>query len=179
MTRMPPPEFSRLVKLDMIGTQGSSTEIAAAPDERAALADRFALQAIDRLAAEYVLAREPAGLIARGRLIADIVQSCVATGAPVPESIDERFVIRFERDAVDYAPDAEIELSEEDCDVVFFSGDRIDMGEAIAETLSLAMNPYPRSVDAERALKDAGVLSEEDASPFAKLKEIGGKDRAP
>lgn len=175
MTGASAPEFSRPVKLDSIGAQGSSVVITAEPDERIALAGRFALQSIDSLAADYAIAREQGGIIARGRLRADIVQSCIATGAPVPEQIDEPFVIRFERDEAAHAPDAEIELKEEECDVVFFSGDRIDMGEAVAETLSLAINPYPRSADADRALKEAGVLSEEDASPFAQLREWASK----
>lgn len=175
MTDMPSPEFSRLVKLDAIGEKGSPVEIAADADERAALARRFALEAIERLTANYAITREEGCLMARGRLTADIVQSCIATGAPVPESLDEPFVIRFEREDQSRAPDAEIELSEQDCDIVFFSGDRIDMGEAIAETLALAMNPYPRSADADLALREAGVLGEEDASPFAKLREMTRK----
>src|SRR3546814_12228746 len=78
-------------------------------------------------------------IIANGRIMADLVQACVATAAPVPEKIDEAFTIQFERESTDYDPDTEIELSSDDCDVIFFSGDRIDMGEAVAETLSLLM----------------------------------------
>lgn len=175
MTQPPQPEFSRPVKLDCIGASGGPTRISAEPEERAALARRFALQSIEALSAEYVLSREQPGIMARGRMKAEIVQSCVATGGPVAESIDEPFVIRFEREETEAAPDAEIELSAEDCDVIFFSGDRIDMGEAIAETLSLAMDPYPRSADADRSLREAGVVSEEEAGPFARLRELTRK----
>src|SRR3546814_9785572 len=102
--------------------------------------------------------------------MADLGQAGVATAAPVPEKIDEAFTIQFERESTDYDPDTEIELSSDDCDVIFFSGDRIDMGEAVAETLSLLMNPYPRAPEADRLLREAGVLSEEEAGPFAKLR---------
>ena len=44
-----------------------------------------------------------------------------------------------------------------------------------ADTLALSLDPYPRSPNAEAALKDAGVLSEEEASPFAALAALKGQ----
>nr|MBA2771279.1 DUF177 domain-containing protein [Sphingomonas sp.] len=73
---------------------------------------------------------------------------------------------------VEGAPDEEIELGPEDCDTVFYDAQAIDLGEAIADTLALAMQPYPRSPDAEDRLKQAGVLSEAEASPFAALAKL-------
>jgi uncharacterized metal-binding protein YceD (DUF177 family) len=67
------------------------------------------------------------------------------------------------------SPDEEIELGETDCDVVFYDGAVIDLGSAIADTLALSLDPYPRSASADAALKEAGVLTEADASPFAAL----------
>ena len=67
------------------------------------------------------------------------------------------------------APDEEIELGAEDCDTVFYDGAQIALGGAIADTLALSIDPYPRSAGAEVALKEAGVLSEEQAGPFAAL----------
>ena len=67
-----------------------------------------------------------------------------------------------------------LELSELDCDMLPHDGKTIDLGEAIAETLALALDPYPRSADAEARLRAAGVIDEEAAraagSPFAGLK---------
>ena len=57
-------------------------------------------------------------------------------------------------------PDEEIELGPDDCDVVFYDGQAIDLGEAIADTLALAMQPYPRSPGAEAALKQAKTHGE-------------------
>ena len=51
----------------------------------------------------------------------------------------------------------EIELSEDDCDTVFYTGGAIDLGEAAAETLALALDPFPRSPGAAAALREAGV----------------------
>jgi uncharacterized metal-binding protein YceD (DUF177 family) len=66
-------------------------------------------------------------------------------------------------------PDDEIELGAADCDVVFYDGAVIDLGSAIADSLALSIDPYPRSASADAALKEAGVLTEEQASPFAVL----------
>lgn len=170
-----PPEFSRFESLDKLGRSSKPVRIEATVEECAALARRFRLLALDRLAAEYVLVKEGQGVIANGRIEADLTQSCVASGAPVPEQLDEPFAIRFEREPGEHAPDEEIELSADDCDIIFFSGDRIDMGEAVAETLSLSMNPYPRAAEADRLLRKAGVISEEEAGPFAKLRQLTKK----
>jgi len=39
----------------------------------------------------------------------------------------------------------------------------------VADTLALALDPFPRGPNADVALKAAGVLSEEQAGPFAAL----------
>jgi uncharacterized metal-binding protein YceD (DUF177 family) len=70
------------------------------------------------------------------------------------------------------SPDEEIELGEKDCDTVFYDGAAIDLGGAIADTLALSIDPYPRSAGADAALKEAGVLSEQQASPFAVLAKL-------
>jgi hypothetical protein len=41
--------------------------------------------------------------------------------------------------------------------------------------LALVLDPYPRGPDAEAALKAAGVLSEEQAGPFAALAKLKGQ----
>ena len=65
-----------------------------------------------------------------------------------------------------------MELGERDLDVVFHDGSAIDLGSALADTLALSLNPYPRSAGADAALKEAGVLTEEQASPFAVLAKL-------
>ena len=49
--------------------------------------------------------------------------------------------------------------------MVFHDGAAIDLGSAIADTLALSLDPYPRSAGADAALKEAGVLSEERSQP--------------
>ena len=96
------------------------------------------------------------------------------TGEPVPAHIDEPFDIIFAPEPEQARPDEEVELGAGDCDVVFHDGSSIDLGAAIADTLALALDPYPRSAGAEAALKDAGIVDEQQAGPFAALAALKG-----
>lgn len=168
----PAPEFSRVVRIDQLGRYADKVTIVAEEGERAALAKRFGLSSLDRLEADYALSQEEGAIMARGQMRATLAQPCVATGTPVPEEIDAPFTLRFvPESAVDVE---EIELDADDCDTIGYSGEAIDMGEAVAETMALAMQPYPRAPDADRILREAGVLSEEQASPFAALLALKG-----
>jgi len=177
MTTEPAPEFSRPVRADQIDRAAETTTIAAKAHERAALAKRFGLISLDRLEADYSLTRQGNALLARGRVRAALAQPCAATEVPVPETIDTDFTLRFvpERDAA--TEGEEIELDVEDCDIIPYDGLSLDMGEAVAETMALAMAPYPRAPNADAILRAAGVLTEEQASPFAALLAL--KDKTP
>ena len=142
--------------------------------ERAAVAQRLDLLGLKRLEATLTLQREGDKVRAEGRLRASVTQACVATGDPVPATVDEPISLLFMPEPKG-TPDEEVELSGEDLDVIFHDGREIDLGAAIADELSLALDPYPRSAGAENALKEAGVLSEEQAGPFAALAALKGK----
>jgi uncharacterized metal-binding protein YceD (DUF177 family) len=172
-------EFSREFRIDTIGGAPRGVTIDANGSERAALAARFRLEAIHALAAEAVLTRDGETVVAKGRVTASVVQSCVATSEPVPEDVAEDFAIEFRPHVRADSGEEEIELSEGELDVVFYDGAAVDLGEAVAETVSLALNPFPRSAKADEALREAGVKSEEEAkaeaSPFAGLAVLKGK----
>lgn len=164
-------DFAHRLRLDSIGA-GQRLDLVADESERKAIAERLRLASLERLDAHAVLERDGAEVRARGRVRAALEQSCIATGEPVGEHVDEAFDIRFLPAPVEATPDEEIELGPQDCEIVFYDGQAIDLGEAIADTLALAMQPYPRSPDAEEALKQAGVVSEAEAGPFAALAKL-------
>lgn len=166
------PEFSRTERVDGVGERERVVELSAKPDERAALAKRFDLLSVDRLEARFALRREAAGVTARGRVLAEVVQACSVTGEPVPARVDEAAELLFVPELDGRGAD-EVELSADALDVVPFEGGRIDLGEAAAETMALALDPFPRSPAAAGALREAGVLSEEDARPAGKLAGLG------
>jgi uncharacterized metal-binding protein YceD (DUF177 family) len=160
--------FAHRLRLDQI-RDGERLDLVADESEREAIARRLGLGAIGRLEAHVALSRTGDVVRTQGRLLASLDQSCVVTGDPVAAHVDEPFALLFTPEPAAGGPDEEIELGEADCDVVFHDGAAIDLGGAIADTLALSLDPYPRSAGAEAALKEAGVLSEEQASPFAVL----------
>jgi uncharacterized metal-binding protein YceD (DUF177 family) len=160
--------FAHQLRLDQI-RDGARLDLSADESERQEIAGRLGLPALDRLEAHVTLSRSGEMVRAEGRVLAALDQDCVVTGDPVRAHVDEPFAILFVREPPDHAPDEEIELGAADCDTVFYDGSAIDLGGAIADTLALSLDPYPRSAGAEAALREAGVFTEQQAGPFAVL----------
>lgn len=176
MTDMPPmkPEFSRVE--DIRQADGRTITLTADEAERAALSRRFAIVRIDRLEAEVTLDRDGEAVTANGRLRADIVQSCAVSAEDLPVSVNEPLAFRFVPASADHRPDEEIELDAGDCDEIEFTGTAFDVGEAVAQSLALAIDPFATGPQAEEARRKAGLLGEGAAGPFAALAALK-KDR--
>lgn len=167
--------FSDPLPLNQI-RDGERVELVAAQGDRRQIAERLGLGSLERLEAHAALSRDGERVRARGRLKAALTQACVVTGEPLATHADEPFDILFLPQPQQGKPDEEVELSEADCDVVFHDGAAIDLGEAVADTLGLSLDPYPRSAGADAVLKEAGVLSEAEAGPFAALAQLKKSD---
>ncbi|MDB5681141.1 MAG: hypothetical protein JWO16_946 [Sphingomonas bacterium] len=165
-------EFSRAELVDTIG-EPRTVAIVADEAERAALAKRFDLIGIDRLAGDFTIRRDAAGITVEGRVTAGLAQACSVTGDALPATIDEPVALRFV--AASEAAAEEVELDDGDLDVIPYDGGAIDLGEVAAETMALALDPFPRGPGAESVLKAAGVISEEEAKPLGAL--AGLKDK--
>jgi uncharacterized metal-binding protein YceD (DUF177 family) len=170
---MTAPEFSRTVRIDTIGETPRRLHVEAEEVERINLARRFGLVAIGRLAADLSLSGNAEEVAMNGILSAKVVQTCVATGAPIEVKLDLPFSLLFKPQIDAVSPEEEIELGENELDVVFYDSSAIDVGEAVAETLLLNLDPYPRSPDAEEALREAGVKSEDEVRPLGALSGLG------
>ena len=162
-------EFSHIVKLSEVGNHSRNIHLAADEAERSGLITRFDLAALDSLEADISLNNEAAGVVALGRFTARLAQYCIASNDPVPAVLDEPIHIRFIAEPTD---GGEFELEADDCETMFHDGQTIDLGEAVAQSLGLALDPYPRSQDAEKILKAAGVKSEEEAAPLGALASL-------
>jgi len=167
------PEFSRPVDRERIGD--GARRIEADAREREALARRFGLVSIAKLEADLSLSVEGTVIGAAGRMRADIVQSCAVSGEDLPVHIDEPVALRFVPEA-SRQPDEEVELSEEDCDEIEYSGTQFDLGEAIAQSLVLAIDPFATGPDADRVRKEKGLLDEAASGPFAALAALKKRD---
>jgi uncharacterized metal-binding protein YceD (DUF177 family) len=166
-------DFAHRLPLDQI-RDGDRIDLCATEQERAAVAERLGLLSLDRLEAHAMLTRDGQKITASGRLKAALEQACVATGDACPAHVDEPFQLVFLPEPRTGA-DEEVELGGPDLDTVFHDGSAIDLGSAIGDTLALALDPYPRSAGADAALKEAGVLTEDEASPFAALAALKEK----
>ncbi len=149
-------EFSHIITLADLKKQQAPITLKASLEQCSLLAIRFDLPAIHGLSATVEMQDNPIRI--RGRLSAQIEQSCVATGEHIKNNIDEDIAINFIAAPKD---SDEIELEDEDCETIFHNGRDIDIGEAIAQSLYLAIDPFPRSQNSDQILKQAGVISEE------------------
>lgn len=161
------PEFSRLVEVRRLSEQRLT--LTANREERAALARRFALVSIERLEADLSLTRHGETVAATGRLAAEIVQSCAVSGEPLTVVVEEPIELRFVPARHAHRPDEEIELDAEDCDEIEYTGSSVDVGEAVAQSLALAIDPYATGPQAEAARAAHGLLGQQAAGPFAAL----------
>lgn len=166
---LPPSELTRMIKARPL--PAGAVVIEASEAERAALALRFGLGAVESLRAEVMLEQKPRAIRATGRLRAAIMQPCAISGEDFPVTIDEPVDLRFIEDNQRPAtPDEEIELEADDCDELEFAGDMFDLGEAVAQTLGLAIDPYAEGPGADAARAAAGIVQEgEQLGPLADL----------
>jgi uncharacterized metal-binding protein YceD (DUF177 family) len=172
---MSAPEFSRTLRVETLGERPRALSIEAEEVERINLARRFGLIGIGRLAADLELRRQGVEIAMEGMLFASVTQACVATGAGLDAAIEAPFNLVFRPQPDPAERDEEVELGAAELDVVFYDAAAIDLGEAVAETLLLNLEPYPRAPGAEAALKAAGVRSEEEAGPFGALAGLRDK----
>ncbi len=158
------PEFSRVVRAHDIGTAARHESLEAKPAERAGVAARFDLLALDRLTAELTVVRDAGGIRVSGRFAAAGAQACVVSAEPVAFALDEPVDLRFS----EAVPEGEeIELGDSDLDVVLLDSDYLDLGEAIAQSLGLALDPYPRAPAEARAAAERLLISEAEAAAIA------------
>lgn len=144
---------------------------------RERLAARFGLAAIESLSADLEAWRADAGVSVEGVLVASVVQYCAVSGAPVAARIEERIAVRFLPQQPPVAE--EIELAKDELDILPLLDGAVDLGELVAQSLYLALDPYPlaagevveearRRLDRGRSKRDSG--DDAAVSPFARLK---------
>lgn len=165
---MTDPEFS--CPIDVRHADGAQMHLSANEKQRAALAKRFELVRIDRLQAEISLACEGPIVSATGRMEAQFVQSCAVSAEELAASANEAIDLRFVPSMMDTKAEEEIELEAEDLDEIEYDGQSIDLGEAVAQTLALAIDPFATGPQADQARSLFKKASESPFSALASLK---------
>lgn len=171
------PEFSRPIALDRIGLKEKAYEIEANEAECAALAARLGVPAVKNLVATIRLRLTGGGKIVRlsGHIRSELTQICVVTLEPMGSVVEEDFSRLYSVDAGDEMAEVVIEVDEDTPDPV--EDGHIDMGDAAAEHLALAMDPFPRSPGAAfDAPPEEPPEPEVKPSPFAALAGLAKKE---
>lgn len=157
-------EFARLLTLDHVPAGGQSFLLIASAGERAALAERFGLLDLLSLTGELQLRPAAEGrVLVTGRLVAEVEQACVVSLEPVRQRVEEEIAWRLLPDGMEPSD------GDDDPDDIPAEGGAVDLGEALAQQLSLALDPYPRAPGAKLP-PEAG---DGDAhGPFAALAKL-------
>jgi uncharacterized metal-binding protein YceD (DUF177 family) len=167
------PEFSRHQILTDPPQAGVEDRLEASPAECAALAERFGIEALKHFSARFTRKPYPGGgLLISGRLKAEPVQLCIVSLEPVTERLDKPFTL------VVLPPDGTLSEDPDGPDEIQADATgHFDLGEALAEELSLSLNPYPRQAGAHLPLPPEEAAEAAEApprNPFAKLAALRG-----
>ena len=172
------PEFSRPFAIDRISREGSVLALDATDEERRRLAERFGLLALERLTAELTVTRGASGIPirVRGRLTAAVVQECVVSLEPVPSKIKELIDIEYSP-ASDDGEEEIFHLDQPEPPEPLV-GDSLELGELVAQHLSVALDPYPRKAGLAPLEWGGGQMEKdgkEAAGPFSVLAQLRKK----
>ena len=172
----PRPEFSRPLPLERLSGGDIGCEISANAQERAALARRFDLVALDRLTAELRVTRAGARgpIRVSGHLEAEVTQTCVVSLEPVRNRVEEDFSQLYTLDpAAAEAREVAVEPDQDETTLEPLGPEGLDLGEAVAQQLALALDPYPRAPGAKPPVDLAEPEAETPAErPFDALRAL-------
>ena len=163
------------IRLDSMPTTGRDLALTVDKDEREHIAEELEVTSIDRLQVKLHAVRFRGGIRVTGRLEAIVVQPSVISFEPVTqeigEPVDRIFLPGGEKQYAGPA-DAEIFVDLEGDDLPdHFEGNEADLTDLIVETLSLAIDPYPRAPGESLGELGSDGL-EDEVNPFASLKKL-------
>lgn len=177
------PNLSLILRASTLEKKPKKFSLVANEADKAALIERFDLVSLDQLSADLEVRNNGAnkGVLIEGSLKAKFAQRCVASLAEIPETMDTAF------DLLLVDPEMALRMDEEESyldpdapDYDALEGDDIDVGEIVAQTFSISMNPYPRAQgSALTAPSNPNVTINEaeleKPNPFAGLSKLKDK----
>jgi uncharacterized metal-binding protein YceD (DUF177 family) len=164
------------VNVAQIPETGMHRDIEADHADRAAMAEVAGLREILSASAALDVTRESGGRVhVAGHVRARVGQTCVVTLDPIENDIDERIDLIFApseqipqlADLVDEAAESDEEIPDPPEPIV---NGVIDLGRLATDALFLAIDPYPRRLDA--VFEPPIVAADPEDHPFAALKAL-------
>ena len=144
--------LSLILQSDEVQPEGRTYKIEAGEEEMAALVQRFDILGMSKLIAEVTVAADPQtkGFKIEGAIEADLVQRCIVTLGEVPEQVRESFeLLLVSPEQADAFDEEELYADPNAPDYDAFEGPELPLGEIVAQTVSVLMEPYPRVEGAE------------------------------
>ena len=167
--------FSLLVAVRTIGDDGLRGSFEAGVKERAALAEAFELERLDLFQGVYELTPKRNRKFAMDATYkARLAQQCVVSLEPIESEVAETFAIEFLPEG-EGGPQQQLDLTPDGVPREPYSDGQIDVGAALAQHLSLAIDPYPRKADAKLdwTSKEDGDDGVKPPGPFSALAKLG------
>lgn len=180
-------EWSYFFYVEQLENKPVKIKIEAGKEDLKRLARRLDVMAVDNVKADLELKRNNVMIIVRGRLSADVTQSCVVTLQPVHSHLEDDFDAYYtqKEDVISFARarqekdlekmQGETPMLEEYEDPEPILDGKIDLAELVTQYLSLSINPYPHAQGVEfDKSEEAEIIAqkraEDDKNPFAALK---------
>lgn len=189
-------EFSHTIKAEDVTGATEKISFGANEEERRALAERYGIISIRSLNADLEVRREQGVVIAvRGYLDAYVTQECVVTLEPFEDHITEEVEGFFtdRDDTISFAKlkhkhiqenqDPETSFLDEKDDPEPVINGSIDVGELIAQFLSLALPAHPHKDGVSFENTDENAVNQiteeqiEKHNPFAVLETLKNQDK--
>lgn len=174
-------EFSRLIAIEGITPDKVRKEaIEASEAECAALAKRFDLRELSGLKARLNIRRVSGSAAVRveGWFEADVIQTCVVSLQDVHGRVEGYFDTFFTEEAESAGAEPDITIDDDEISPEMITKGNIDLGEVVAQYLSLELDPYPRAPGVSLAAQLAEIGAEVKNSPFRVLEGLKSAEQA-
>ena len=168
---MPETTLDSIVNVDRIQTDSPIFfKFVASDKERKSLATRFKFLDVLALSAELTIGKSARDCWdVAGQLRGVVVQACSSTGVPLRETVDFLIEERYVRTADD--PD-EVEVHLDEAEPL--ENGAIKIGEMLAQSLAVAVTPWPRAPEAPETF---AIGEESSDHPFAGLSALKRQNR--
>jgi uncharacterized metal-binding protein YceD (DUF177 family) len=167
------------IDVERLPDSGLIDHLSANEEERAAVAAELGLLSIAGLAADITIQPwRKQGIKVAGAVVATIEQTCVVSLDPFTSRLEapfERYYLRGNLPGHTGTVVTIDPLDEDEPEAL--ETNKIDLGQVIVETLSLALDPYPRKPGAKFTWQDAAEGQDDGRdNPFAVLKRLKGNN---
>lgn len=176
-------DFSFNLAVSDVQAEERTYKLIASKADLSVLKERFNLMALRDFGANVSVSYDPKtkAIWIRGDIAADLIQRCVITLGEVPEQVAENFELMLvSPEMAEQLDEDEVYLDPKAPDYDAFEGEYLPVGEMVAQTLSVLMNPYPKQAGAEIEVQAQQGISvneelEEKPNPFAVLSKLRDK----